>query len=72
MYMFVLSFLLFVDVFYFTFFTYFYVCIFLIFFYFYFVLSWCSLKYMTGYPQSQQQWEIVHIAACLTQSKLNT
>ena len=36
-------------------------------FYFYFVLSWFSLKHMIGYPQSQLQWEIVHIAAYLTQ-----
>ena len=27
---------------------------------------------MIGYPQSQLQWEIVHIAAYLTQRKLNT
>ena len=41
--------------------------------YFYFVLSWFSLKHMIGYPQSQQQWEIVHIVVtCLSQRKLNT
>ena len=27
---------------------------------------------MIGYPQSQLQWEIVQIAAYLTQRKLNT
>ena len=27
---------------------------------------------MIGYPQSQLQWEIVHIAANLSQRKLNT
>ena len=27
---------------------------------------------MIEYPQSQVQWEIVHIAAYLTQRKLNT
>ena len=41
-------------------------------FYFYFAFSWFSLKHMIGYPQSQLQWEIVHIAAHLTQRKLNT
>ena len=30
------------------------------------------LSNMIGYPQSQLQWEIVHIAAYLTQRKLNT
>ena len=51
---------------------YLYVCVFFIYFYFYFLFSWFSLKHMIGYPQSQLQWEIVHIAAYLTQRKLNT
>ena len=49
-----------------------YIYIYIIYFYFYFVFSWFSLKHMTGYPQSHPQWEIVHIAAYLTQRKLNT
>ena len=52
---------------------YIYIYIYILFYYyFYFVFSWFSLKHMTGYPQSHPQWEIVHIAAYLTQRKLNT
>ena len=46
--------------------------IFFIYFYLYFFFSWFSLKHMVGYLRSHLQWEIVHIAAYLTQRKLNT
>ena len=49
---------------------YLYIAISFICVYFYFVFSWFSLKHILGYSQSQRQWEIIHIAAYLTQRKL--
>ena len=53
--------------------SYLFICMYIFYsFLLFFFFSWFSLKHMIGYPQNQLQWEIVLIAAYVTQRKLNS